>query len=389
MEYPLKISTELNEKSILKAVKFTNNKDLKNNPKINKYKILIYSLYVLIFFIFFLFCLVIYLLNRQKKINQKNNYYIENPYKNSNELDNNNLIEPYIKAQKDFCENPNKYFNKIYENEICLYDVKFNELKYQIYAFKSPNFLINELKSRGHFEKNIGNNMIEALNFYRKNNAILNNKDIIVLDIGGNVGWYPSLLGRYGYTIISFEAFEKNYYVEKKNFCLLNNHSNIIIVPKGLGIEEKICHYFNHKSNPGNGMVICDNKDNLNDKILGKAFIKESEVEITTLNYFIPYLCDKNVALIKLDVEGNELQILKGGSKLITKYHVPFVVLEFSPSHLKEVGSEPRKLAEFFVDNGYKISLEGFLSKNYITVDELLNKTVIQINCYFIHNSMS
>lgn len=231
--------------------------------------------------------------------------------------------------------------------------------------------------------------MIEALNFYRKNNAILNNKDIIVLDIGGNVGWYPSLLGRYGYTIISFEAFEKNYYVEKKNFCLLNNHSNIIIVPKGLGIEEKICHYFNHKSNPGNGMVICDNKDNLNDKILGKAFIKESEVEITTLNYFIPYLCDKNVALIKLDVEGNELQILKGGSKLITKYHVPFVVLEFSPSHLKEVGSEPRKLAEFFVDNGYKISLEGFLSKNYITVDELLNKTVIQINCYFIHNSMS
>lgn len=126
-------------------------------------------------------------------------------------------------------------------------------------------------------------------------------------------------------------------------------------------------------------MVICDNKDNLDNKFLGNAFIKESEVEITTLNSFIPYLSNKKIALIKLDVEGHELQVLEGGTKLIIKYHVPFVVLEFSPSHLKEVGSEPKKLPEFFVDNGYKISLEGFLSKNFITVDELLAKAGFQV----------
>ena len=135
-------------------------------------------------------------------------------------------------------------------------------------------------------------------------------------------------------------------------------------------------------------MVICSNKTNLNDTDLGNLFIKESDVEIITLNSFFPYLSNKNIALMKIDVEGHELNVLEGGKEYITKMLIPFVVLEFSPSYLKEVGSEPKDLAQFFVDNGYKISLDGFLSKNYLNVDELLNKTGFQVNCYFIHESI-
>ena len=103
----------------------------------------------------------------------------------------------------------------------------------------------------------------------------------------------------------------------------------------------------------------------------------------------MPYLSNKNIALMKIDTEGHELKILQGGLYLITKYHVPFVVLEFTPELLIEVGSDPKELAQLFVDNGYKISLKGFLSKEYITVDELLIKGRQQINCYFIHEKMS
>jgi hypothetical protein len=93
---------------------------------------------------------------------------------------------------------------------------------------------------------------------------------------------------------------------------------------------------------------------------------------MTTLNTFMPYLSNKNIALMKLDVEGYELKVLEGGKELITKYHVPFIVLEFSPTYIRYVGYNPRDLAQFLVDNGYKISLKGFLSKDYITVNELL-----------------
>ena len=136
-------------------------------------------------------------------------------------------------------------------------------------------------------------------------------------------------------------------------------------------------------------MVICDdNKKNLSDSKLGRMFIKDSDVEITTLDSFMSYLSNKNISLMKIDVEGYEYEVLKGGKELITKYHVPFIALEFSPGYLKEVGSEPRELAQFFVDNGYKISLKGFLSKEFISVDELLNRAAIQVNCYFIHDSI-
>ena len=37
------------------------------------------------------------------------------------------------------------------------------------------------------------------------------------------------------------------------------------------------------------------------------------------------------------------------------------------------------------LDNGYKISTEGFLSNNYISYDELLQITGYQINIYLVY----
>ena len=323
-------------------------------------------------------------------INQK--YYKNtkvNIPKNLNQVHyNDDIVEYYKKLQKDFCENPSKYINEKLEKEIDLFDVKAGGIKYQIYIYKSFNWVLYQVKKYGRYENAVSNNMIKALKYYTKKNNILNNKDIFILDIGGNIGWYPSLLGRYGFSIISFEALDKNYYIAKKNVCLLNKDSNVIIITKGLGNEEKNCHYFIQKNNEGNGMVVCDDKEILKNKWLANQFVKATEVEITTLRNFIPYLSNKNIALIKLDVEGNELKVLEGGKELITKYHIPFIIIEFSPPYLKELGSEPYKLAKFFVDNGYKISIDGFLSKNYITINQLISYTNYQINCYFIHNSI-
>ena len=368
---------ELEEKSLLNFSKANKDTSIKNNKQ-KKINLSSFLFYLIFFHVIFITFILIFLLKKQYKQNNKI----------MNNIQNINLIEPYIKAQKDFCENNSKYINEKYENEIFLSNVSINDLKYQMYIFNSTNFILNEFKLYGAYEVPLSNNIIEALNFYTSKKKVLNNKDIFMLDIGSNVGWYSSLLGRYGYTILCFEAFENNYYVGKKNYCYLNkNDENVILITKGLGKEEKLCHYFNHINNAGNGMVICDNnKTVLQDKGLG--FIKDSEVEVTTLDYFMPYLLNKSIALMKIDVEGYEFEVLKGGKELITEYHVPFVLLEFSPSYLREVGSDPKELAQFFVDNGYKISLDGFLSKNFISVDELLLKAGFQVNCYFIHDSI-
>ena len=219
-----------------------------------------------------------------------------------------------------------------------------------------------------------------SLKYYAEKKNILNTKNIVMLDIGGNMGWYPSLLGRFGYTILTFEPLPQNYYISKRNYCLLNKNSNVIIITKGISTEEKICDYYKDIYSFSNGMTICNDKRNM---LLNNQFQKIGKVHLTQLNNFIPYLSQKNIALIKIDVEGSEGKVLESGIELITKYHVPFIFIEFSPKFLIEHKTNPKKFLKLLVDNGYKISIEGFLNKKYITVKELIKKTTFQTNYYF------
>jgi len=131
-------------------------------------------LYILTFLFICCICYFIYLVINLKNLKQNYKSIRYNSGKHLNDNDKNiDIIEPYIQAQKDFCEHPNKYKNQKYENQISLFDVKLNELRYQIYAFKLKNFLNYELKKFGNFEKSVSNNMIAALKFYAlKNNNL-------------------------------------------------------------------------------------------------------------------------------------------------------------------------------------------------------------------------
>ena len=97
------------------------------------------------------------------------------------------------------------------------------------------------------------------------------------------------------------------------------------------------------------------------------------EVKFTKLSNHINYLSKKNLALIKLDIEGSEGKAINSGLELISKYHIPFFFIEYNPNYLKMQGTNPRDFLELFVNNGYKISLVNFLSNKYSTIDELLN----------------
>jgi hypothetical protein len=94
-------------------------------------------------------------------------------------------------------------------------------------------------------------------------------------------------------------------------------------------------------------------------------------------------LTSKNVALIKLDVEGSEGKAIEGGIDLIVKYHVPFIFIEWTPRQLILKGTDPKLFLQIFENNGYKISTKDFLSKQYCHIEELLN--VHKINIYIVY----
>ena len=274
--------------------------------------------------------------------------------------------------QKDFCDNPNKYLNQQYENMFKLTEFSFKNIDYRIYVYKEGDKYMSNyiIKSKGYDTQEM-TNFYDALEKYGKEKNILNKKDIYMLDLGANLGVYPSYFGKLGYTVISFEASPRNYYLLKKNYCQINRNSeNIIIINRGLGNTEKICNYYTQIKGIGNGMIKCDENRGEFDNA-GFHWKKTFDVPIIKLSDFIPYLASKNIALIKLDIEGSEAMVMQDSIELITKYHIPYIFSEFSIKMIAEHGNNPREYIKLFIDNGYKVNKEGFFSKNFIPFEEV------------------
>ena len=369
---------------------------IRNELQIIKHEQIIINILLFTLFIIFSF-LIIYLKNNKTDINiiikkEFSNALINNSNSNSklrNDIFkyvdlNQKILESYINKQNDFCTNPDKYYNKEIEEEIKLHRVKFNDIEFSMFMYKGQDIVSKTLTVYTKFEPKETDNILYALKYYGEKKNIKNNKDIFMLDIGGNIGWYPAYLGRFGYSILTFEPFEKNYYILRKNICHLYNNSNIVIINKGLSNEEKNCDFYTDIDNIGNGMVMCDNE--IHNKEIKKEFRKTGEISLTKLSNFIPYLYDKNLALIKIDIEGMEGKAIKGGIEFINKYHIPYILLEFTPRALIEHGTDPKKFLQIFVDNGYKIKTDGFFSENNISNENLVSEVKELLNIYIVYD---
>ena len=324
---------------------------------------------------------------QQNELNHLNRTYI-NKYKEIilnisqinnilKELINENLIEKSIKEQNDFCNNQSKDNNK-YEERVKLKEVDLNNKNYKMFIYKYADAVSHSIKYSKRWEDRDTNNIINALNYY-SNKTNIKKEDIYIMDLGANIGWYSFYLGKNGYKILSFEPDPINYYILRKNYCI-NKDVNIIIINRGVYSEEKKCDYYLHIGNEGNGLIFCDKNSEIQKNILKY----KEEVYLTKLSNFIPFLSDKNLAFIKIDVEGAEEKAIKGGIELITKYHVPFIFMEWAPNNLRMQKVDKREFLLLFENNGYKFSLSNFLDKNFIILDDIVNSTKL-INIYIIY----
>lgn len=78
---------------------------------------------------------------------------------------------------------------------------------------------------------------------------------------------------------------------------------------------------------------------------------REIQVEVVRLDDVAPA---KRMDVVKIDVEGAELDVLAGMSGLIAKNKDLAIVAEFGPEHLKRVGQTPAQWFKAFADAGFK-----------------------------------
>jgi FkbM family methyltransferase len=78
---------------------------------------------------------------------------------------------------------------------------------------------------------------------------------------------------------------------------------------------------------------------------------REIQVEVVRLDDVAPA---KRMDVVKIDVEGAELDVLAGMGGVIAKNPDLAIVAEFGPEHLKRVGQTPAQWFKAFTDHGFK-----------------------------------
>lgn len=80
----------------------------------------------------------------------------------------------------------------------------------------------------------------------------------------------------------------------------------------------------------------------------------ETTVKQITLDEFCNE-SDLRPELIKIDTEGSELNILRGASEMLQKYH-PVIFLSVHPQHIADLGGSVEELEELLVELGYLVN---------------------------------
>jgi len=168
------------------------------------------------------------------------------------------------------------------------------------------------------------------------------------VDVGANVGTYSliaaSIVGERG-RVLAFEPVPDTRAQLERNVAL-NKVPQLEIVPKGLGAEpgQTTLHVV-----PGASGLSSRYHDH------GGTAV---EVDVTTLD--LTFEGAAPPALIKIDVEGMELEVLKGATGLLRSDNPPLVVLEAQNTHLRAAGTSYSEVCAFLAEHGgYEIFALG------------------------------
>ena len=174
--------------------------------------------------------------------------------------------------------------------------------------------ILNLSKSRGY-------HLVRDLKFYSNNY----DKDIIIFDIGANVGQTAAKMRRFfpKAEICSFEPSKGTYSLLKKN-------------TRNLNIQ---CFNFGFGSETGEKKLFLYEHSGLNSVLLGgRSPIAVEDIEIYTVNKFFKQRNFSDLFLLKTDAEGYDIEILLGSNELLGQKKIKFVMCEVQ---FEIAGSDP------------------------------------------------
>ena len=153
------------------------------------------------------------------------------------------------------------------------------------------------------------------------------NEGDVILDIGANIGVFTLNMAKAlkDGLVIAVEPLYENYNLLIKSIKS-NNLNNVILVKCAVGEVEGKVSFTNHTYNNSGDAHVSFEGD-----------IDTFEVDMFTLDYLTPL----NVNFIKIDVEGAELLVMRGATRILE--NKPVILSEIYPKNLQAISKVTAK----------------------------------------------
>ena len=154
-------------------------------------------------------------------------------------------------------------------------------------------------------------------------NSININEEIVIFDVGANIGNYSKMiidqLTNISYQLYSFEPSKETYLTLEQN--LRGSSAKLYNIGFGKEVKEQILFSDSHLS----GLASLSNRrlEHFNINFKNTEIIK-----LTTLDDFCHQNNIATINFLKLDVEGHELEVLCGAKQLLVKNSIKMIQFE-------------------------------------------------------------
>ena len=186
------------------------------------------------------------------------------------------------------------------------------------------------------------------------------NKGDVVIDIGANIGYYTlmfaKLVGDTG-KIYSFEPDPRNFLILEKNIQI-NGYNNVILEKKAVSNKLGKSTLYVNENSAGSSMHKPNN------------VVNQIYVDLITLdNYFEVNAITPD--FIKIDIEGYELNALKGMESILQSSDKTKIMIEYNPLTKKEFNSDPMDNLTFLSELGFKFKDLNSSVQTFLTFEDI------------------
>lgn len=185
------------------------------------------------------------------------------------------------------------------------------------------------------------------------------------LDVGANVGYVSwSIIRSKKISNCQIHSIEPNPRLKKYLEFNLRNSTSIIIYPLGLSREEGVLSFYSGRDSAVGSFLKGYNEKHHKYNLKYKT--TEIAVEVKRGDDIFCHL-DK-IDLMKIDVEGFELRVLEGFSKMLSGKKIKNIVFEYNSMAQSMADGNPNALILFLINQDFKLrGIEGVWKDKEIT----------------------